>query len=121
MNAEQRALGEIVLDHLIQHPEQHDQTSFGWRDECGTTACVAGWTIIFAEQQGMQINWGPNGGIGVLSTVHMPDGNCLVPFVAAWKLLGLEYDQAERLFYGMDEDQARAYLRELLDAAPVPS
>ena len=123
MNAEQRALGEIVLDHLIHHPEQHDQDIFGYRDECGTRGCVAGWTILFAQlSEGLEIQWG-SGGMGVLSTVRMPGvGEWLDPFEAAQKLLGLDDADAAALFYyRQDEPDARAYLRRLLDAAPVPS
>lgn len=36
-----RALGEAVIDHVLTFPEQHDQESVA----CGSTACLAGWTI----------------------------------------------------------------------------
>jgi hypothetical protein len=122
VNAAQRALGEIVLDHLIHHPEQHDQSTFGYRDECGTRACVAGWTIVFAQQQSLlEINWGSSAK-GILSAVRMPDGEFFDPFDAAQELLGLDDDEACNLFYyGAREPDARAYLRRLLDGAPVPS
>lgn len=40
-----RALGEAVIDHVLTFPEQHNQ-SFVVND-CGTTACLAGWVIAF--------------------------------------------------------------------------
>jgi hypothetical protein len=42
-----KALGEAVLDVIESYPEKHDQGSvvFDWGEECGTTACIAGWTI----------------------------------------------------------------------------
>jgi hypothetical protein len=36
-----RALGEAVIDHVLTHPEQHDQRAVS----CGTSACLAGWTV----------------------------------------------------------------------------
>lgn len=37
---------KAVLDIIRMNPEQHDQSSWEWKDredECGTTRCVAGW------------------------------------------------------------------------------
>lgn len=38
-----------VLDHILAHPEQHDQGI--WMNECGTVACLAGWTCLLAGDQ----------------------------------------------------------------------
>lgn len=47
MNTE---LARRVLDHVRMNPEQHDQDHWGERNECGTSACIAGWTIILSER-----------------------------------------------------------------------
>jgi len=39
-------LFDETLQHVIDHPEQHDQTS--WRSECGTTCCFAGRAVALA-------------------------------------------------------------------------
>lgn len=47
MNAE---LGRLVLDHVTAHREQLNMGVWGELDStpCGTSACLAGWTLIFS-------------------------------------------------------------------------
>lgn len=43
---------ERVMQHILDHPEQHDQTSWGHKEpHCGTAACFAGWTVILAGER----------------------------------------------------------------------
>lgn len=35
---------EQVMQHITDHPEQHDQLL--WVNQCGTAACFAGWAVI---------------------------------------------------------------------------
>lgn len=126
MNAAQRALGAIVLDHLIHHPELHNQNHFGVRnDDCGTTACVAGWTVLLAAPQGVTVEWVRRHSLPelVMSSVNIPWLEQRFPVdEAAGLLLGLDYDEGYELFYEYStEAEARAYLRQLLDAASVPA
>ena len=41
-------LGRKVLDHVTQHREQFDMRDWGGKDECGTVACLAGWTLLLS-------------------------------------------------------------------------
>jgi hypothetical protein len=46
-------LARAVHDQIFLHPETHDQTAYFSIGSCGTTACVAGWSLKLAgcEQQ----------------------------------------------------------------------
>jgi hypothetical protein len=37
---------EEVLQFIKDHPEKHDQRTWGYKSDCGTTACFAGWTAV---------------------------------------------------------------------------
>lgn len=36
---------EKTMQHIKDHPEMHDQSL--WVNSCGTTACFAGWALMF--------------------------------------------------------------------------
>lgn len=40
-----------VRDHVVAHPEQHDQGTWARKTECGTTACAAGWTLLLGNPE----------------------------------------------------------------------
>lgn len=94
-----------TLDHIERHPEKHDQnwwlaTSAVWKsgfdaaramNECGTTACTAGWTVLLA---GETIHRG--------SVVYRSSGIASVE-EAATELLGLTSEERCQLFFGADD------------------
>ena len=41
-------LGRRVLDHVTANPEQLDMSVWGEVGPCGTSACLAGWALIFS-------------------------------------------------------------------------
>lgn len=83
---------DAVLNHIETHPEQHNQSSWGVKTECGTTACFAGWTLLmFGKPE--DILWLDN---FALSTPH--DSYDDVDDIAG-DILGLEEDQRPALFY----------------------
>lgn len=41
---------ERVMRHILDHPEEHNQNSWGHRTQCGTAACFAGWTLLLTGQ-----------------------------------------------------------------------
>lgn len=51
-----KKLAEAVLRHVLAHPEQHFQGTWTNRKyepvDCGTTACLAGWTVILNANPG---------------------------------------------------------------------
>lgn len=40
-----------VRDHVVAHPEQHDQEIWAKKTECGTIACSAGWTLLLGNPE----------------------------------------------------------------------
>lgn len=93
-----------VLEHITEHPEEHDQGVWAEKTPCGTTYCMAGHTVLMA---GHEIAWsgGPtdvsneDGADHVTKSVVTPDGlTNYIPYVAA-RELGLDRDQASMLFY----------------------
>lgn len=107
---EQLELGTKVLEHIQQHPEQHDNGS--WfseegdeyhREGCGTTRCVAGWTLHFAGYQmrcsagnPMQIRRTPEEQWEPVSGTQFA--------ARASDLLGLDSDDADDMFQSGDEE-----------------
>ena len=41
-----------VAEAIEKHPQRYDQRSCYGNNECGTTACIAGWTLALTEHQG---------------------------------------------------------------------
>lgn len=99
LNVELLELLERVKAHIRAHPEQFDMLTFGRVDDpCGTTACIAGWSVILSGQTNLE----------------------KVPLInaEALRVLGLNdrYDTTHRkecpLFYDSDwpEDLRKAFL-----------
>lgn len=50
-------LAKKILKHVTEHPEQHRQERWVGNSQerettCGTTACLAGWAILFNREKG---------------------------------------------------------------------
>lgn len=44
----ERVTAEELKECLRQHPSEFSMGTWGCKTECGTTACIAGWTLILA-------------------------------------------------------------------------
>lgn len=91
-----KQLAQLVLDQVTTYPETHDQSDYV--SDCGTTACVAGWTCLFQ-----------NGGLPLFG--HADD--------EARKALGLNVTDAQRLFHHVTEEQARMALKFLANGEKI--
>jgi hypothetical protein len=80
-----------VMDHITAHPEEHDQESWAIRRDCGTTMCVAGWTVHFA---GHVIDWSEDD-----SESCTVDGNRALISDTAQADLGIGAGAVEDLFF----------------------
>lgn len=97
-----------VRDHVIEHPETHVQNVWVSRNECGTTACIAGWAVQLA---GIQL--GQTDAFG--ETFEAADGRTVRTH--ATDLLGLTYREAGHLFGGGHaESEALAVLEAMIEA-----
>lgn len=119
-----RDLSTAVVTQVVDHPEQHDQSSWfgmkGWGDfglvgdfdpdmllehRCGTTACLAGWTVALGSDaklvQAGVVDFTPLEGWAAHEVDEVPD--------AALRLLHVPLDSAlaawidERVFTTFDE------------------
>lgn len=84
---------ERVLQHITDHPEAHDQTTWARPDpDCGTAACFAGWTCSLAGYQLVPShNW---------AAQVIVNGERRSIKHTATELLDLEPAQARTLFAG---------------------
>ena len=92
-----------ALEHLLAHPEEHNQQNFGRRTWCKTTMCIAGTVILQDAVAAEQVSWEElNGDDGVwFQFMCSPD-----PSGAGWiedtaaNLLGLTTSSdVQYLFY----------------------
>ncbi|MFD4474633.1 hypothetical protein ACFWPU_00750 [Streptomyces sp. NPDC058471] len=90
-----------VREQCKMNPESHDQGGYEGEGSCGTTRCVAGWAIFLATGK----------------SVHTAcrDADFVTASELGAHLLGLNYLEANDLFYEMDEDQALFMLDELIE------
>lgn len=99
-----------VLEHLIAHPEEHNQGHFGYRTPCGTTACIAGTAVLF--DAATKVGWTDlsRPGNSSLFTIVLVDNGLMDLNCRAAELLGLSEEDANVLFYDFN---ARSALQRL--------
>src|SRR5437763_16587458 len=86
-----------VLEHIEKHPDEYDQNRWCWlKDEqqdgeyCGTTGCVAGWAVLLSTPvEGWKDM--PSSRVNTIEMSRFYRDK-------AASLLGLTYDEANRLF-----------------------
>jgi hypothetical protein len=117
-----------VRDHVVAHPDQHDQGEWfidinGYEkpcvigSECGTAACVAGWTVLLNGDQPIKMAF-PDHGYTSASSVALINGGVMDIDDRAQQILGLTDDQAQELFYDISTPQrAVDYLNDLIASA----
>lgn len=114
-----KELAQRVLDQVLFHPELHDQNTWAESiperlrtapitaallEECGTRACIAGWTCILDEGTEVQID---EGGYPYLEDKTFAEH--------ATELLGLTTQQAHEIFYETSSMAAAGKLHALLE------
>lgn len=93
-----------VLNNIKENPDHHWQAEWGVKTECGTTHCVAGWAC---EMSGHPLAWdGLCASDYTVSGLHVP--------VLAQELMGLTDDEANRLFFETNEQEAVELLEKIL-------
>lgn len=102
-----------VLEHLVAHPEEHEQTYWGYRGSaCGTKACIAGTTVLMDSQT--TVLWSHNGDLA--GSVGVNNQYMGLADRAA-QLLGLNREDAHNLFYNGSNSDALAQLESYITAA----
>lgn len=83
-----------VMQFIEDHPEQHDQDSWGVKNACGTTMCFAGWAVQMYNPE--MLFWYDQ----EYSSLADVKPNSMLSFMGqARSVLGLRADQASALFY----------------------
>ena len=111
---------EQVLAAIAAEPSQHEQQYFGRVVEgCNTTYCIAGWACHL--DPATLLIWGEWSVWVTRRTKYLSmdvdDDEYLEQRAAT--LLGLSEDDAERVFYTMDNDQVLADLYDSVEAAKL--
>lgn len=90
---ETKAIAQQVVDFIIANPEKHSQESWFANTQCGTTMCIAGTVAMFEldVHSITEFKWRTN-------------DSSIFHFAAI--RLGLNGDEANYLFYNMDNDVA---------------
>jgi hypothetical protein len=52
VNREQKKLLRAVFAHVRANPDRFDMNTYVRVEECGTTACLAGWTLLLSGWEG---------------------------------------------------------------------
>lgn len=110
-------LAKKVVAYIEAHPDEHDQGDFvtkDWDNACGTTACIAGHAMLLSGQYTIAMNedhWPRL----VEAKSHI---RALMLADRAEDLLDITMYEREKLFFELqDNDEALAYLKELIDNA----
>ena len=95
-----------VLDHVKEHPEEHDQQYWFTKIEtstCGTAACFAGWALLFAHPEAKP-EWVQD---DAHRTYLLEDekGECWDVATLAAHELGLDKYEANHLFDALNDVQ----------------
>lgn len=124
-----------VLDHIVAHPDEHDQSLWATRrfdqdgNVCGTRYCFAGHTVVMGMGQGEQLIWHPQtwreipyqDELQVASSgavdLNSADGRIRLIASRAQELLGLTLQESERLFFATNRVDQIAHMIEVMELA----
>lgn len=109
-------LAEKVLKQVTEHPETHNQHEWGYRNSCGTSACLAGWAVYIAHPDAV-VQWRTNPydtstDQVACSVVPLGGGQRFDIATLAAEALGLDEDDADELFLTLDNEEAIEMLSE---------
>jgi hypothetical protein len=91
-----------VMDFIDLNPRKHDQNTWGTKTECGTTACLAGWTVLI------------NGGhLECMHDFYNAKGENVHAKIEAMKILNLDKYAAGVLFYAGSREEIHYHIDRL--------
>lgn len=106
---------KLLRETVIANPDRWEQRNWAKKTECGTTLCFAGWA---ATLKGEELFWGFPETMqediqyyGFVITGTLANGRTISGVAKEW--LGLDYDQADKLFYS-DQFNGLDHLNELI-------
>lgn len=103
------AFARQVLDYILEHPDEHDQTHWGLHpDGCGTTMCIAGTAVTLDPDTG--VTWYSSESGQFMGTTVIVDDDPGPIEVRAAELLGLDETQSHELFFDSTDEEALDFL-----------
>lgn len=105
---------EKTMQHILDHPEQHDQGEWARTTDCGTAACFAGWAAI--------LTFGPSvlGYIGGFDLPAPYNLSCMSESAGA--LLGLTEPEYDTLFEANNtRDMLQLMVKDLVNGDELQS
>ncbi|MEU6674817.1 hypothetical protein [Streptomyces sp. NPDC046925] len=99
-----------IREQITAHPETHDQLSWGRKSDCGTTYCIAGWAAVLTDASFI---WSHDDDEDDKIATLIDDHEA--PDQYAARVMGLEYDDAARLFYTLENEAALSRLDALIE------
>jgi hypothetical protein len=86
-----------VLDHIRENQDQHDQSSWARKTDCGSSFCFAGWTVQLSDYE---IVWNQRFQQEGADFCTAPGGDYFYSIEhVAQSLLGLDILQKQALFF----------------------
>lgn len=111
----QLELAKRVSAHIHAHPDQHRQGDWYQETDCGTAACIAGWTAVLDGAE-LAKNFYDDGFVEASAVEGVRTGGTTSIATYARVALGLTPDEAKELFFSR-ERRALSYLDGLIAAA----
>lgn len=127
MATKEQALAQVILGYITEHPERHDQGEWTNLDDkydseeqveaCGTTGCVAGYSVLFSNDPRFKFVTNVNV-MGHKYITIQPKLDAFDEysgyngswFEAGKENLGLSEIDAKKLFYRTTNEEAREAL-----------
>lgn len=100
---ETRERAQVIYDHLLAHPEEHNQRFYGKKTSCGTSMCIAGNAIIAFRPD--LVRWEESHGDALILSEWLQDEGKDIHEVAG-DLLGLDGFEQSNLFFDFDNESA---------------
>lgn len=116
--SKQQLLAQVILGYIHEYPERHNQSSWAsikgtvaeaGNNACGTTACVAGYAVLFSNDHRFEFIQMDSNEVTLRPRYISDQGIGTFQGVGA-ELLGLNSEDAERLFYRTTNEEAKLAL-----------
>jgi hypothetical protein len=110
---------EEVLQFIKDHPEKHDQGTWGHETDCGTAACFAGWAVLLNGYE-LQLQFGDPFGGHCFDVKSLKTGVRSAVATAAAEVLELTYGEAMTLFHaGNTFEELEQMVKNISNGDPI--
>lgn len=107
-------LAKKVLDYIEAHPKEHDQNSFiDHKPVCGTTKCIAGHAMLLSGEFEVK-DITVSSSYSFLAIAKAGSNEEADYEAEGRRVLGISSEQANHLFFNLDNDEAIDYLNQLI-------